>query len=1147
MNIRAIILLFLSFFISLATAEARTHGQGGDRLSDKANMIGVHMSGMDLNRKQNFPGTINVDYAGVNEDDIKNLWKHNITLMRLAFSADRFQQSYFGPVDPTYSGQLDAIIALAQKYGIRVVLDNHQFGAMFNNQIGDGPSTNSAFADLCSKVATHYLGNPTVIGFEPQNEPSNMPSSTAWHDGVKSCIIAYRAIDPNTAIYVDGDGYASEYQWIPNGNDQLRDLNSLGHIVYVGHAYGDFNNCGAYPVYGSGLCGSANPTNSVCTPGASSYVCATQMGDQMDSPPTILDTNILVKRASKGQGGAIGFVPWCNQYKLTCTTDEQGVPNDDPAWLFAEDKSIAYTLSNNMQFFYFSAGEFFTGYSLGVQQQANGIDTPQWAVLCKYTNCQQNTTYQISGPVRGTAGTPSSNFSASYRGIHNKAFKITPKAVDPVTGKSSGGTFNPSSFFLSDGFNGSGNFTYNSSGLASFAIQLTNDYGLTDPAPFGYATASDILFSTGASSVNVCSLMKVNASYIGPLLTLRRSVDQVTKDFYPVASPVGSLVDKTAITKFAGGSNLSLTNCYDQFQGYNFIPVNLGTQDPDAASHSPTPSSVDEPRFYVDCGDGLPCVDMSAGGRLAATSPVPNLTQQSVFAVFAPVSNSGDGIFLGWDWSGTIDSKFWENDMIKVVGTSSIRSYTTSGQFHSIGETWTSGGNVSAFRDGAKMNTASGGSSTIFLPFNRTNLNMGYQRFSGPVFPGKWREIVITNNNIGDTGAINFTSNQAHRWSIATYPTGFYSPTLQQNIGSGNAPPWAGVNIAGAAAGGGFSTISCSPGINGGGKCPFNKSVIPGTGAYYASRGMNLVRLLVSWPALQQNLCTGDTTIDPTQLANVDAWVNEFTSNGIDVLIDLHAYGSYNYNTWTTCASPPDDGNIIRTTTGIYFQTLWTLLGAHYASNPKVYFDLTNEPNGQAAMTQATVFQGAINGARGQGFNNYIFVEFGTSFATCDHVSDQSGPAFLTLTDTQNKLVLECHRYLQSCNNDQCGEAAPQGAGNSDLAGATTYCASNGCHLYWGEFNATFDPTMYTELKNAMDLILANPSTWYGWGEYAGGPAWTETYIGKVEPSQYSPPVDRPQMRILNSYATGHSWLCKGGGTGTAGVCPGTWPDGAFP
>src|SRR4051794_23916141 len=59
---------------------------------------------------------------------------------------------------------------------------------------------------------------------------------------------------------------------------------------------------------------------------------------------------------------------------------------------------------------------------------------------------------------------------------------------------------------------------------------------------------------------------------------------------------------------------------------------------------------------------------------------------------------------------------------------------------------------------------------------------------------------------------------------------------------------------------------------------------------YFASKGMNVIRLPISWERLQHTL---NGPLDTVYRDNLKTYVTEATSNGFAVIIDLHNYGRY--------------------------------------------------------------------------------------------------------------------------------------------------------------------------------------------------------------------------------------------------------------
>lgn len=1158
------------------------------------------------------PGISGVDYFVPNAAQMNYYHSKKLDFLRLPIKWERVQPVLGGPLDSTYSTQILSTFTLAAANGQKILLDIHNFGGYCYTahsvcgQVGAvGGPTIAQFADLWGRLAQLVGGNAGLIGYDLMNEPNTMPNANVVPQMYQAATISIRVHDTLTAIYLEGDAYAGAFAWNgdcaqcggapiggwnPGGNaDLLTVVDPNNNLVFSAHAYADYNSSGSYPVYPGDA---QNPGASVCTPGADTYVCATQMGDQLTVPTSTLNTNILVKRFTV-------FANWCNlsatRLKGSCHLGESGVPRDDANWLTTLDNGMAYLQGNGIRYTYWNADGISTNYPLNVDPQVPGcltngtpcFDEPQMAVLTKYTNAAVPTNYQILGPQRGTAGSPSSNFTLNYFGYVTSPFVLTPND------NGSGGTFVPTSITCNIGFNCSGTFTVNESATDVFAISSTNNISFSNPSPLGYSTISDQFLMAGLSNsqiVNVFSSCKIYAPYIGPVYNLRRSSDNATLDFNFTSIHLGACVDQTAIATWAGASNVFVVKEYDQGPNVNNSTLTSGID-------GPPPTNADEPQLILN-GQNSIATSRWLTNRMQFNSPINGNSAQTILTVYRPTNYMGNNL-LDWVFCCGQTATFgFSSDLFNGLSSSS-RVFGQSGLWQAVGSTFRAGTANSGlqYRDQTAVGRNGGGSGTINYPF-RNNAYFGWQAFVSSPYAGDLGELVVLNKNLTGAQMASFQADEDTRWGISAFPSySWVAPTLQQNIGSANDPPWAGVNESGIAAGGGFSNLSspCSPVLGTNGQCPWNLPMGSGTGTYWATRGFNLVRLSVTWEALQPNLCTGNTTINASQLTQVDNAISELTSAGIDALIDMHNFGGYSYSKWGTCASPPDDGNFTRTTTGGYFVNFWTQMATHYASNSKVHFDLMNEPAGTAAALQVSVEQSAITAIRGQSFTGYITPEFGASFASCQDVvsatftasitgtvmtvtavtsgtisnghglvgsgvtpgttvvsrgtgtggtgtynisvsqtvgsermdTGNSGPAFMALTDSSNKLVLQCHAYLQPTNNDT-GFVAQQGAATARFGtattGATGFFNTYGIHGLWGEFNITWDPSMYSAVKDSMDLMQANSSAWYGWTEFAAGP-WVETYVGKIQPnSNASPYADRPMMRLLNTYATGGTW-----------------------
>lgn len=1115
---RALLPLLLSLVLAMPV-QARMHGAAP--AATKSTLMGLNVSALDTGGGA-IPGTVNIDYIVPTAAEFDYYRSKNLNLIRIPFLWERVQPTLSAPLDTTYLGYIQTIAGYAQARGMKVLLDVHNYGSYCYahgaqttcGQINgvNGP-TYAQYANLWSRLATAFVGNAGIAGYDLMNEPHDMPSSAVVPTMYQAAVTAIRLVDTVTPIYLEGDAYASAYGWLgdcancggaPVGgwatggnNDLLTITDPNDHLVFSAHSYGDYNSSGTYPLYPDSVAISAG-----CTALQDSYQCAQVMGDNLTSPVSALNTSILTKRYTP-------FINWCNTNHITCHVGETGVPKDSQNWLTALDNGISLMQGSDLQFTYWNAGPFYQAYNLGVEP-TNGVDTPQMAVLTKYTQAQQPTAFYISGPNRGTSGIASSAFAENYYGYIRTPFTIT------LSDSGAGGTFTPATLACSAGFNCSKAFTYTAPGTDVYALSATNTVQLTGNS-VGFATIADQFSSNSiadANIINVYSTEKIYAPYVGPAVNLRRTSDGATQDFGFTSIHLNAPVDQSAITTWAAGSPVKVVTYYDQGPNANNATPPI---------HDTTPSTADQPTWTANCQNSLACSTWLTN-RMEINSPVNGNTAQTILSVFAPTLHQ-ESALLNWVFCcGQTENQAWSLDVYNSNNISNVRGYSQDGIWSVIGGTYSTNSSIgmNSYTNGTLLGQAVTGGTPNNFPF-RNNANFGWQVFTGNTYAGTLGELVVLNSNLSSGAMAAFQTDQKTRWNIGNFPSYTWkTPTLAQSTTLVNAPPWAGVNQGGI----GF-------GVN------FDAIPVATVQSYYANRGMNITRFPVAWEMLQQGLCTGNTTLDATELAKLASTITNVTASGQDIIIDLHNFGSYNYTyNGRTCASPPDDGRWTSATTSTYFVNFWTQIAALYASNPKVKFDLMNEPAGSTAAASATVQQLAITAIRGQSFNGYIFTEFGPSFAACEDVSANAGPAFITLTDAQSKLVLECHAYTDS-NNSGNSDYSAQGKGLSSVQSATTYALAHNIKLFLGETGVGFTPSNYSEEKVLFDYMAANMDSgsggWVGFTAWGGGPYWPESYYYLFEPraTNYSPVVtpfvDRPMMRFLNTYATGNSWPSAGG------------------
>ena len=129
---------------------------------------------------------------------------------------------------------------------------------------------------------------------------------------------------------------------------------------------------------------------------------------------------------------------------------------------------------------------------------------------------------------------------------------------------------------------------------------------------------------------------------------------------------------------------------------------------------------------------------------------------------------------------------------------------------------------------------------------------------------------------------------------------------------------------------------------------------------YYASKGLDVIRLPFLWERLQR---TELGPLDAAELGRLDDVVNYATSKGLKIEIEPHNYG-YGFGSLIGSGETPNSS----------FADLWGKLAVHYKSNPDVIFGLMNEPHVQTATEWLSSANAAIAAIRSAGAAQQILV-----------------------------------------------------------------------------------------------------------------------------------------------------------------------------
>jgi endoglucanase len=274
--------------------------------------------------------------------------------------------------------------------------------------------------------------------------------------------------------------------------------------------------------------------------------------------------------------------------------------------------------------------------------------------------------------------------------------------------------------------------------------------------------------------------------------------------------------------------------------------------------------------------------------------------------------------------------------------------------------------------------------------------------------------------------------------------------------------------------------------------------------AYYATKGLTLIRVPFKWERLQPTL---NGALSAARLADMDTVLARAASHGEMVIFDMHNFGGFNGNQIGTTAVPYSA-----------YQDVWTKLAAHFAASPNaasIYaYDIMNEPNA-SSLDWPTAAQYGINGVRAGDSVRFIMVE-GQKYSSASQWPKVNA-GLAGLVDSQKKLIYSAHCYFANANNDQYlsydAEKGYPNMGVDKVAPFVEWCKAHKVYGHIGEYGVpNNDPRWNVVLQNFLQYLSDNDISGTYWSANIG-----PTYPLSCEPtSNYT--VDRPQMAVLQLF-----------------------------
>ncbi len=248
----------------------------------------------------------------------------------------------------------------------------------------------------------------------------------------------------------------------------------------------------------------------------------------------------------------------------------------------------------------------------------------------------------------------------------------------------------------------------------------------------------------------------------------------------------------------------------------------------------------------------------------------------------------------------------------------------------------------------------------------------------------------------------------------------------------------------------------------------------------FAQAGMTIFRFPIDWENVQPAL---NGPFDADEFQKVTTTVADLTALGVTVLIDVHNYARY-------------DGNVVGSAQvpNAAFADFWSRMAKTYAGDPRVAFDLMNEPHDLPTEQWASAANAAIAAIRSAGAKNLIFVEGNAWTGAASWAQDWYGTpdstVMLTITDPADNLVFEAHQYLDpqsTGGSDTCQSAT---IGSERMQPFTDWLRQNHKRGFLGEFNGGANATCYAALTDLLNHLDSNADVYVGWTWWASGPQW---------------------------------------------------------
>ena len=266
--------------------------------------------------------------------------------------------------------------------------------------------------------------------------------------------------------------------------------------------------------------------------------------------------------------------------------------------------------------------------------------------------------------------------------------------------------------------------------------------------------------------------------------------------------------------------------------------------------------------------------------------------------------------------------------------------------------------------------------------------------------------------------------------------------------------------------------------------------------AYFASKGVNVIRLPFHWETIQP---AAKAPLIPAEVQRLKGVVAAARQQNIVVLLDPHGGARY----YGKVIGGPDVSDAD-------FADFWGRMAAEFRNDPHVWFGLMNEPHEMPTLQWLDAANAAVGAIRKTGAKNLILVP-GNAWSGAHSWVNSGNNALLKIVDPANHYAFEAHQYLDADSSGTHPDTVSATAGSERLQVFTTWCRTNHKRAFLGEFGVGAGDTNGAAIRDMLTMMEKNRDVWIGYTWWSAGP-WWGNYMYTLEPDKG---VDRPQMSWL--------------------------------